>query len=309
MTRPPRDREPGATADTTADTQQFARPRPDADPTAAMSTDPGFRVSWRGYDRGQVDSYRSRLEADLATLRAGYEHEVRAHAQLSERLRASEADLARLRGQLSNSPSALSERLREILHLAGQDAEQTRAAAQDEARQQRADAQAEADQIRADAETVLKQAQQAAAEIASRARTEQQQSKADLEQEQANIRQRLTAATAEAEQAREHADAEAAARREQADRQARERREQADAAAAARLRETSEQLAELTRQRDEVIASLSGLSQKLTEMLNPPTNADPPAPGSVTTESRPRQESRHADELAAEAPGGGNHGG
>src|SRR5207247_5639470 len=105
-----------ATADNTADTEQVARARLEAGPTAAMSADPGFRVSGRGYDRGQVDSYRSRLEADLATLRVGYEHEVRAHAQLSERLRASEADLARLRAQLRNRPIALSERPREILH-------------------------------------------------------------------------------------------------------------------------------------------------------------------------------------------------
>jgi colicin import membrane protein len=290
MTRPTSDPEPAATrrpteashapptstADTTADTQEFSRPRPDADPAAAISADPGFRVSWRGYDRGHVDTYRSRVETELATTRIDYERAARAQAQLGERLRATEADLARLRGQLSNSPSALSERLREILQLAEQDADQTRAVAQAEARQKRADAQTEADQIRADAETALRQAREAAAAVVGRAHAEQQKGKADLEQEQVTVAQRLADATAEAEQARAQADVEATARRDEADQQAREQRDQADAAAAARLRETSEQLAELTRHRDEVIASLSGLHGELAKLLNPPTDAEAP---------------------------------
>jgi cell division septum initiation protein DivIVA len=271
---------PTSAADTTADTQELTRLRLDDDPTTTISARPGFGASWRGYDRDQVDRYRSTVETDLANIRIGYQREVRAHAQLSEQLRARESDLARLRGQLTNSPSALSERLREILHLAEQDAEETRAAAKAQARQTRADAEAHADQVRADAETVLKHAQDAAAGIISRAHAEQQTSKADLEQEQAIFRQQLAEATNEADQARQHADAAAAARRDQAEQQARERREQAEAAAAARLRETSDQLAELTRQRDEAIASLNSLRDKLAKILNPPTDTEAPAAAS-----------------------------
>ena len=262
----------GPAADTTADTQQFARPRLDDDLTTVISADSGFRISWRGYDRGQIDRYRSRVETDLANTRIGYQRAVRAQGRLSDQLRAREADLARLRGQLTNSPSALSERLREILQLAEQDAEETRASAQAEAGQTQADARAEADQVRADAEEVVKQAQEAAAEILSRAHAEQQKSRADFEHEQAIVRRQLAEATTEAEQARQHADAEAAARRDQADRLTAERREQADAAAAERLRETSEQLAELTRQRGDVIASLRRLRDELATILNPPTD-------------------------------------
>jgi colicin import membrane protein len=263
---------PGPAADTTADTQQFARPRLDDDLTTVISADSGFRISWRGYDRGQIDRYRSRIETDLANTRIGYQRAVRAQERLSEQLRATEADLARLRGQHTNSPSALSERLREILQLAEQDAEETRASAQAEASQTQADARAEADQVRANAEEVVKQAQEAAADILSRAHAEQQKSRADFEHQQAIVRQQLAETTTEAEQARQHADAEAAARRDQADRLTAERREQADAAAAARLRETSEQLAELTRQRDKVIASLRRLRDDLATILNPPTD-------------------------------------
>ena len=271
---------PTSTGDAMADTQEFARLGLEVDPSAAMSADSGFRVGWRGYDRGQVDSYRSRVETDLANTRIGYQRAIHAHERLSEQLRARETDLARVRGQLTDSPSALSERLREILHLAAQDAEETRAAALAEACQTGVEAQADADQLRADAETVLKQAQETAAAVVGRAHAEQQNDRAELEQEQATVRQQLAEASVEAERARERAGAEAAARRDEADQQAQERREQAEAAATARLHERSEQLAELTRQRDEVIASLSSLRDKLANVLHPPTDTEAPAASS-----------------------------
>lgn len=261
-------------ADNLPDTQELATSWLDDDPGAAIGADSEFRVSWRGYDRDQVDSYRSRMEKDLAGARIAYRRAVRAQAQFSELFRSMEADLARLRGELANSPSGLSQRLREILHLAAQDAEDTRAVAQVEARQRRAAAQAEADQVRADAQDVLKEAREAAATILSRAHAEQERVKAELEQEQATVRQQLADAIAEADQARERADADAASRRDEADRQAHERREQANAAAAARLRKTSEELAELTYQRDEAMASLSILRERLFEVLNPPNGTE-----------------------------------
>ena len=90
---------PTSTGDVMADTQEFARLGLEVDPSAAMSADSGFRVGWRGYDRGQVDRYRSRVETDLANTRIGYQRAIHAHERLSEQLRARETDLARVRGR------------------------------------------------------------------------------------------------------------------------------------------------------------------------------------------------------------------
>ena len=300
----PSHRPASSSTDAAADTEEFPRPPLDADRTVVMSSEPGFRVGWRGYDRRQVDTYRSRVETELASARSAQERAVHAHAQTTERLRAAQSDLGRLRGQLTDSPTALSERLREILHLAAQEAEQTRA-----------DAQTEADQIRSragtDAETIVHRARDTAAGILDGARTEQQKLQANIEEAQAAARQQLddahaeairlrdTARTelhqlaAEAQQARDRADTEAAARRSDADRHAREQREQAHAAAASRLTDMTQQLTDLTRHRDETLATLSHLHQELANTLattadpasQPPT--DPPEPA-ATPELRRR---------------------
>ena len=300
----PSQRAASSHTDAAAATEEFPRPPLDADRTVVMSSQPGFRVGWRGYDRNQVDSYRSRVETELASARSAQERAVHAHAQSTERLRAAQSDLGRLRGQLTDSPTALSERLREILQLAGQEAEQTRA-----------DAQTEADQIRSragtDAETIVQQARDTAAGILNGARAEQQKLQADIAEEQAAARQQLDDAraeaarvrdtgrteldqlAAEAEQARERADTEAAARRAEADRHAREQREQAHAAAVARLTEMTQQLTDLTGHRDDILATLRHLHQELANTLatiagpasQPPTG--PPEPA-VTPEPRRR---------------------
>ena len=296
---------PASSHTDTAATEEFPRPPLDADLTVVMRSEPGFRVGWRGYDRGQVDTYRSRVETELVSARAAQDRAVHAHAQTTDRLRAAQTELGRLRGQLTNSPTALSERLREILHLAGQEAEQTRA-----------DAQTEADQIRSragtDAETIVQHARDTAAGILNGARAEQQKLQADIEEAQAAAGQQLDTAhadaarvrdtvrteldqlAAEAEQARDHADEEAAARRSDADHHAREQREQAHTAAASRLTDMTQQLTDLTRHRDETLATLSHLHQELANTLattadpasQPPTG--PPQPA-ATPEPRPAQ--------------------
>jgi cell division septum initiation protein DivIVA len=239
-----------------AETREFSLPQLAADPGLAPSADRGFGVSWRGYDRVEVDNYRSRVESELASTRTAYERAAQAHAQTTERLRAVQNDLGRVRSQLTNSPTALSDRLREILHLAEQDADQTRA-----------DAQTEADQMRssavADTEMIVQQARETGAEIVNSARAEQQKLMAEAEQLHAAARQEI-----------EDAHAEAAAHRTEADRHASEQRQQADAAAASRITEMTQQLSDLTRQRDEALATLNGLHQALAEILG--STAGPP---------------------------------
>lgn len=246
-------------ADTTADTKEFSRPRLD-ERTVVMSAQPGFQIGWRGYDRGQVDTYRSRVENDLASARSAHERAVRDHAQAAERLRAAQNDLVRLRAQLTNGPSAVSGRLREILDIAAQEANQIRS-----------DAQTDADEIRAratnDAQTIVRQAHSTAETILNEARAEQQQLGGEIGQVRTEARQQLDRARTEAEQARERADAEAALRRDAADRHAREQRQHADADAAARLVETNEQLAELTRHQDEARATLTELHEAIAKTL------------------------------------------
>jgi cell division septum initiation protein DivIVA len=254
------------------DTREFSRPQLAADPAPVQSADRGFGVSWRGYDRVEVDTYRSRVESELASTRTAYERAAQAHAQTTERLRAVQNDLGRVRNQLTNSPTALSDRLREILHLAEQDADQTRA-----------DAQTEADQMRssavADTETIVQQAREAAAEIVNGAREEQQKLMAEAEQLHAAARQQIDEA---------HADA--AAHRTEADRHASEQREQADAAAASRLAEMTQQLSELARQRDDALATLNGLHQALAEILASTAGpaSEPPAASDPAPEARGR---------------------
>ena len=268
-----------------------------------MRPEPGFRVSWRGYDRSQVDTYRSRVETELSSARSAQERAVHAHAQITERLRAAQSDLGRLRGQLTDSSTTLSERLREILHLAGQEAEQTRA-----------DAQADADQIRSragtDAETIVHQARDTAAGILNGARTQQQKLQAETADAQAAAGQQLddahaeaaqvrdTARTelhqlaAEAEQARDRADAEAAARRSDADRDAREQREQAHTAAASRLTDMTQQLTDLTRHRDETLATLRHMHQELANTLATtagPASQPPTGPAEPAATPQPRR--------------------
>ncbi len=301
----PGQRPASSSSDAAADTAEFPRPPLDADRTVVMSSDPGFRVGWRGYDRRQVDSYRSRVETELASARGAQERAVHAQAQTTERLRAAQSDLGRLRGQLTNSPAALSERLREILHLAAQEAEQTRA-----------DAQTEADQIRSragtDAETIVQQARDTAAGILDGARTEQQKLQAETADAQAAARQQLDDAradairlrdtsrteldqlAAEAQQARDRADTEAAARRTDADHHAREQREQAHTAAAARLTDMTQQLTDLTEHRDETLATLTHLHQELANTLATTTGpASQPATGLPEPAATPEPRRRH----------------
>jgi chromosome segregation ATPase len=275
--------------DMTADTREFPLPRlddhtavmrPVSQPQGSGGGGPEFQVAWRGYDRRQVETYRGRLEAEVASAREAHDRLVRAHAQATERLRAAQADIVRLRAQLTDSPSALSERLREILHLAAEDAAQTRSDAQTDADRIRAEAQTDADDIRAratnDAQAVTRQARKNAERIVSEASAERDRVKVEVEQQREAARKEHEQARAEADQARERADAEAATRRQAADRQARERREQADAQATARLADLNKQLAALTQKRDEALAVLARLHEAVTKTLDVSTASDKP---------------------------------
>lgn len=236
-------------------------PQASAEPPPGTGVVPEFQVRWRGYDRLQVDSFRRWVQAELASTRDAHHRAMYAHARTAEWLRAAQNDVRRLHGQLANSPTALSDRLQEILQLAAQDADETRSAARAEADQVRSRAQAEGQEL-------LQDARETADGIVSEAVALQRRVAAELEQ-----------ARTEAAEARERADAEAAAGRRQADEQARRQREQADAAATQRL-------ADLARHRDEMLADLHRIQHALASAMEasnrgPASSAStPPAAGS-----------------------------
>jgi chromosome segregation ATPase len=278
-----------SSSDQAADTKEFSRPAVNTDATVVMNPEHGFRLGWRGYDRVDVDEYRSRIESELASTRAAHEGAVRAQAQTSEQLHAAQADIRRLRGQLTNAPTTLSDRLREILHLAAEEADQTRADAEAAADRTRAEGQNDADEIRSragsEAQAVVQRARDTAAGIVNQANAEQQRLKAEIEQTHAAARQHLADAkveatrlrdtcaaelrqqAADADQARERADAEAAARRSEADRLAREQREQENQAATLRINDMNQHLAEVTRRRDETLDTLGRLHEEIAKTL------------------------------------------
>jgi cell division septum initiation protein DivIVA len=264
--------------DSAAETKEFSRLEMDAGTTAVLGADTEFRIGMRGYDRHEVDTYRNRIESEISTLRAAHERAVHAHAQAAERLRAAKTEINRLRNESTNSPSALSDRLRDILDLAAQDADQTRADAQNEADQIRADAQNEADQIRAratnDADQVVKQARAKAEGIVNEARSEQEKRQAEIQQAQAAARRQIDAARAEADEARERADVEAAARRREADRRSQEQREHAEAETSKRLADMTKRLADLSRSRDDALATLGRLHEALAKIFETPAELD-----------------------------------
>lgn len=282
-------RPPLSSSDRAADTKEFSRPSVNAHETVVMKPEAGFRLGWRGYDRVDVDEYRTRVESELASSRAAHENAARAHAQTTEQLRSAQADIRRLRGQLTNAPTTLSDRLREILHLAAEEADQTRADAEAAADRIRAEGKTDADEIRSragnEAQSVVQNARETAAGIVNQANAEQQRLKAEVEQLHAAARQHLADAkveatrlrdtcaaelsqqAAEAGQARERADAEAAARRNEADRLAREQREQENEAATSRINDMNEHLAEVTRRRDETLDTLGRLHEEISKTL------------------------------------------
>jgi cell division septum initiation protein DivIVA len=118
----------------------------DTGPVAGSDGDGAFGVQMRGYSRRQVDAFAAQTRSQIQ--------------DLTERLSRSLGELERLRTELSAARQALShkpaqeqvsDRVGQILQLAGEEATALRARAQDEIGQLRDQAQQEADRLRAEA--------------------------------------------------------------------------------------------------------------------------------------------------------------
>jgi hypothetical protein len=239
---------------TTAGAAPGFPPRLDGDLAAMVGWDPDFRIRWRGYDQLQVDNYVAWVDTELTSSRVAHEQAVRMSTEIAARLGVCELELEQERQELAEARAAaatqVSGRVREILHLAAQEAEELRACGRDEAKLIRLAAQEKAgevaDNARREADVVLKEAGAQRDRIATGA-------------------QRLDA---EAKRARKHADDDAAARRAEADRLSREKRERAEALAVARLEELHAQIAELLACKDKTLAELGHVHEWLSAALD-----------------------------------------
>jgi cell division septum initiation protein DivIVA len=139
-----------------------------------LKFDSGFETALRGYDRGQVATYVSRVEAALTELAVG-------QAKAQDRVRELTGLVGQLRADLLAqrrrdapdqlpAPQRLGARLEQILALAEQEAEQLTQQADKEAEQTRAEAAEVLAKAHRDAEAVLADAQARAQDIVAGAR-------------------------------------------------------------------------------------------------------------------------------------------
>jgi cell division septum initiation protein DivIVA len=136
--------------------------------SALLGPGPAFHIAMRGYDKGQVDSYLIRSESELTTAQAARDHAVKAHASIGTQLSSCQADVKKLRRELADSaansePAKISDRIRDILQLAADEADDTRAAGVADAEKQLAQAKVNAansavpvlEKAKADAERIV----------------------------------------------------------------------------------------------------------------------------------------------------------
>jgi len=173
--------------------------------------EPIFDVGIRGYDKRQVDSYVAQAETQIADLKAARDAALATSADRAAQLASREAHIESLQQQAAKAADApspvvhVSDRIRDMLQLATDEAAQTRRAAEEEAAGIRRAAEQEADRVlsaaRSDAERV--RAEAAAAQQRLTAGATQRSAEADQKLAQARLQ-----ATAELDKARLQATAE-----------------------------------------------------------------------------------------------------
>jgi cell division septum initiation protein DivIVA len=211
---------------------------------------PVFRTRLQGYDRLEVDNYTTWVEGELVTARRQLDHLLSRFGECSAELEISRRLLAEVpRGR---DPFPISDRLREMLRLAADEATVITDAGAEEADRLVAEARTEADACLRKAHEIKEQAVEAADEILEQAQRDRAAAAAVVER----------ARTEAAEILRE-----AAAEHERLAAQAAEEREQAAAAAAAHLAAVQAAVDDLRRQRELARESLRGLTDRIGEAL------------------------------------------
>ncbi len=258
-------------------------PEPEADdvgsllPTPAYSGDldglldtrPVFRTRVNGYDRLQVDNYVTSAEEELAAARRAGDH-------LLARFAVCAAELAEFRRQppvpmpapapapANPDLAAVSERVREILRLAADEAADIIEAATEEADAIVAEARVEAEAHLQKTELMREAAVAMVEQMRERVVRERAESVAVLDRARQEADELLRAAAEE----RDRLAAEAAERLAGDADRARQDRDSAAAVAAGRLLAVQDEVDDLRRQRDEARESLRRLTDQIGEALH-----------------------------------------
>jgi len=186
---------------------------------------PQFDVAMRGYDRRQVDNYVARIGWEMAELQTARDNALAISADRAAQLANREAHIESLRRQSTTDvehidPAQVSDRIRDMLRLAVEEAAQTRKTAEEQAERTIAAARSEADRVRADAAEEQQRLTQAATQRSAEADQKLAQARVsaagELETARAKVKQMLDEASAE----RDRLDTEAKAMRDSLDAEA-----------------------------------------------------------------------------------------
>jgi cell division septum initiation protein DivIVA len=215
-----------------------------------MDHRPVFRVRMQGYDRLEVDNYTAWVEGELVAVRREVDHLLRRFGECSAELEISRRLLAEAPPGREAFP--VSQRVRELLRLAEDEAAAITEAGAHEAERVIAEARTEADARLRKAHEIKEMAVGSADELLEQARRDRAIAAASIERARTAAAEILKQAAAEREQHAAHAAAE---------------RERAVAAATAELATVQNEVDELRRQRDDVRQTLRGLTDRLGEAL------------------------------------------
>ncbi len=187
--------------------------------------EPFFDVGIRGYDKRQVDGYVTRAESEIAALKAARDAALATSADRAAQLASREAHIESLKQQAAKvveppGPVHVSDRIRDMLQLATDEAAQTNRTAEEDAARIRRTAEEEADRVlaaaRSDAERVRAEAAatqqrltagatQRSAEADQKLAQARTQGGVELEKARAEAARIIEAATGELDQARAEA--------------------------------------------------------------------------------------------------------
>ena len=215
-----------------------------------MDHRPVFRIRMQGYDRLEVDNYTAWVEGELVAVRREVDHLLRRFGECSAELEISRRLLAEAPPGREAFP--VSQRVRELLRLAEDEAAAITEAGAQNAERVIAEARTEADARLRKAHEIKEMAVGSADELLGQARRDRAIAAASIERARTAAAEILKQAAAEREQQAAHAAAE---------------RERAVAAATAELAAVQNEVDELRRQRDYVRQTLRGLTDRLGEAL------------------------------------------
>jgi cell division septum initiation protein DivIVA len=186
------------------------------------SDEPFFDVGIRGYDKRQVDGYVARIEAEIADLKAARDSALATSADRAAQLASREAHIESLKQQAAKTVKppdsvTVSDRIRDMLQLATDEAAQTRRNAEEEADRVLAAARSDAERVRAEAAAAQQRLTagatqrsaeadqklaQARTQVAAELERARAQGAAEVEQAQVEGTRIIEAATAELDKAR-----------------------------------------------------------------------------------------------------------